>query len=40
MASEHDTQNFGAVRHPVNGYRLYLKEYLRLLLEQVGASEQ
>lgn len=28
------------VRHPVNGYRLYLKENLKLLLEQVGASER
>jgi MerR family copper efflux transcriptional regulator len=25
-----------AVRHPVNGYRLYLQEHLRALLERVG----
>ena len=29
-----------AIRHPVNGYRLYLKENLKVLLEQVRASER
>jgi excisionase family DNA binding protein len=29
-----------AVRHPVNGYRLYLKENLKVLLERVEASER
>jgi excisionase family DNA binding protein len=28
-----------AVRHPVNGYRLYLQEHLRAILESVGAQQ-